>query len=59
MKLKCVSRYATPTHVYKPGDEIDVDEATGAYLLADSPGSFKVIKAPPQDKAIKAPPKSK
>ena len=62
MILYVTADYISARINYKKGDVIEVAQAEGARLLADSPGCFstekpvvKEVKAPPKDKAVKKP----
>ena len=63
MKLKVKGWYASRQAAYRPGDEIEVDEDYGKFLLRDAPDCFEVmkkqVKAPAKDKAVKSPARAK
>lgn len=49
MKLDVLSDYRNEARgvIYRKGETIEVDVATAAYLMADSPGSFAEHKEKP------------
>ena len=64
MKLKVLRQYGSPRGSWKAGEEIEVDEELGLWLLDDAPGSFekieeKALDEPPEDKMVKSAPKKK
>ena len=72
MKLTCSGRYSNGRVAYQPGQEFEVDDATGRWLLTDSPGSFQIFQPPapvpapalepeaePEDKALAEAPEDK
>ena len=64
MKLKILGGYSSHRGAWRKGEEIEVEEELGHWLLRDSPGSFEIVveKAmdePPEDKMVKSAPKKK
>jgi len=44
VKLRCVSTYRSSHGAYDPGALLDVNDAQGAFLLRDAPGSFVQVE---------------
>lgn len=68
MKLYVISDYQSNRAYYKAGQEIEVDDLLGHWLLADASGCFsleppkveaKEIEEPPKDKQVKRAPRKK
>jgi hypothetical protein len=67
MKLYVLNDYRSARASYTAGQEIEVDDKLGAWLLRDAPGCFateppevkKALEQPPADKQIKKPARKK
>lgn len=64
MKLLLLDDYYSQRGGWAKGQEIEVDDRLGQWLLNDAPGCFEVIPyglpdAPPVDKMIKKPARKK
>lgn len=53
--LMAISAYTNREHVYRPGEQFQVNDETALFLEADAPGVFKRIEAAPVDKMVKRP----
>jgi len=55
VKLSVKSNYVNRNLAYREGQEILVDEAEAAFLMADAPGNFtEVVEEAPEPEVVKA-----